>query len=244
MFKDYSELLVEKANSLLNINLSDQSVDELCVYGDMLLEWNQKFNLTSITEPSEVIIKHFVDSLAFINYISQIFPSLYFKYADIGTGAGFPAIPLKIVRPELEIVLIDSLAKRLTFLNEVISTLKFDKISTDHGRVEDFGHNCNYRSSFDLVTARAVAELPVLIEFAVPLLKVGGYFFAAKGSNPEEEIGHSRNALKMLNSEVVNIFKYSLGPKAENRSFVVIKKLSDTLAKYPRKAGIPKKNPL
>jgi len=163
---------------------------------------------------------------------------------DLGTGAGFPGIPVKICLPQINITLIDALAKRLNFLNEVIVELDLKDISTCHARAEDLGRNSKYRESFDIITVRAVAELPVLLEYAIPLLKVGGKLYAAKGVDPEKEIVSAQKAFKILNCEVENLDKYKLAEGAEYRSLIIVKKNEKTSDKYPRQAGKPKKEPL
>lgn len=244
MFADYSPLLKQKAAAILGLELTDGQLSQFCKFGELLLDWNERMNLTSITDPEEVVIKHFLDSLVFIRWLKLYYPSLDLKLADVGTGAGFPGIPLKLVLPGLRIVLIDSLGKRITFLQEVISELKLAGIETYLARAEDVGQDKKYRETFDAALARAVAELPVLLEYTVPLLKVGGRLFAAKGVQPEDEVVRSRNALEILNCEVEQIDRYSLGSGADNRSLIVVRKNAPTPKKYPRKAGKPKKNPL
>lgn len=238
MFKEWAEYLEENTFNRLGFKLSEKQTLQFCRYGDLLLEWNQRMNLTSIIEPKEVIVKHFIDSLALAKYLSG---SLL---ADIGTGAGFPGIPLKIFKPDLEVVLVDSLAKRLSFLQEVISQLDLAGINILHARAEEFGRKPNYRENFDNVTARAVARLPVLLEYTVPLLKIKGFFLAAKGTQVDEEIAESKKALEVLGARVKNVERFNLGLEAEHRAVVVIEKLKPSPQDYPRKAGIPEKKPL
>lgn len=238
MFEKYKGVLRELAFSKLGLELTDSQIDKLCLYGDSLLEWNHHVNLTSITDPQEIIVKHFIDSLSLGKYLTGS------KLADIGTGAGFPGIPLKIVFSHLEITLVDSLVKRLDFLNQVIIDLKLENIQTVHARAEDFGRNPSYRESFAIVTARAVARLNVLLEYCLPILKIDGLFVAAKGSQYAEEINESSKALEILGGKIEAVQKFSLGEEAEHRALIIVRKVSSTPAQYPRKAGTPVKKPL
>ena len=238
MFRTKAGHLQEQMHNILGLELSSPQIDQFCLYGDLLLEWNQKMNLTSITEPEEIILKHFVDSLT-LGKLAQAG-----RLADIGTGAGFPGIPLKILNPDLELYLVDSLAKRLEFLKVVKTELKLNDVATVHARAEDMGRDARYRASFDIVTSRAVARLPVLLEYAMPLLKVGGQFLAAKGLRVEEEVVEAGRALELLGCEVVRVENYTLGEGAEHRATVIVKKLRTTSKEYPRRAGTPAKTPL
>lgn len=238
MLPEHLSFFHELVFTKLNYTLTDFQLQQFSLYADLLIEWNQKINLTSIVEQKEIIVKHFLDSLTLVPWVQGD------KVADIGTGAGFPGIPLKIVFPEKKFFLVDSLAKRLDFLNEVIQKLDLNKVETIHSRAEDFGRNNQYRSSFDTVVSRAVAKLPVLMEYAVPLLKVGGVFIAAKGSQGDEEVAESANALSLLGAEIKNICKLNLGESAEHRSIIIIEKVKPTPPNYPRKAGTPAKKPL
>jgi 16S rRNA (guanine527-N7)-methyltransferase len=238
MLPEHRLMLRDLAKSRLEIELNDLQVDQFSTYSDLLIEWNEKFNLTSITDPADIIVKHFLDSLALKKHIHGE------KIADIGTGAGFPGIPLKIFYPNLQLFLVDSLAKRLEFLNVVCDCLGFKKVETVHARAEDLGRDPKYRETFDTVTSRAVARLPVLLEYALPLLKRGGHFIAAKGSLADEEIAESGKALTVLGGKVYKVARFNLGSEAEHRSIVDIEKVSNTPKSYPRKAGTPAKQPL
>lgn len=238
MFNEYASLVHQLTYQHIGIDLSDLQVTQLCNFGDLLLDWNQRLNLTRITDPHEVILKHFIDSMVLANYISGV------TFADLGTGAGFPGIPLKILRPDLDIVLMDSLKKRLDFLEVVIKTLKFKGIMTVHARVEDFGRNIHYRGHFDTVSSRAVARLPVLLEYALPVLKVNGLFLAPKGSQFEAELAESKKALLLLGGTVEGIEHFSLGEGAEHRTVIRIRKMKETPSQYPRQAGTPTKSPI
>ena len=238
MFKEYAALIHQLTYQHIGSNLSDLQVTQLCNFGDLLLDWNQRLNLTRITEPHEVILKHFIDSMVLSKFISGG------TFADLGTGAGFPGVPLKILRPDLDIVLMDSLKKKLDFLDIVIKTLNFKGISTVHARVEDFGQNVHYRRYFDTVSSRAVARLPVLLEYALPVLKINGLFLAPKGSQYEAELAESKKALLLLGGSVEGIEHFNLGEGAEHRVLLRIRKTKETPSQYPRQAGTPTKSPI
>jgi len=238
MFNEYASLIHRLTYQYIGIELSDTQVTQLCNYGDLLLDWNQRLNLTRITDPHEVILKHFIDSMVLAKFISGV------TFADLGTGAGFPGIPLKILRSDLDIVLMDSLKKRLDFLGVVIKILDLKKITTVHARVEDFGRDVHYRGHFDTVSSRAVARLPVLLEYALPVLKVNGLFLAPKGSQFEAELIESKKALVLLGGRVEGIEHFSLGEGAEHRAVIRIRKINETPSQYPRQAGTPTKFPI
>ncbi len=242
--EEYLVSLLEK----LNISLEKRQVCQFLKYYDLLVDWNQKINLTSITEFKEVCIKHFSDSLSLINNFSSFLDmEEYFNgktLIDVGTGAGFPGICLKILLPNLNITLMDSLDKRIKFLNEVISSLDLKGISTVHGRVEDFARLSDYRECFDFATARAVASLPVLSEYCLPFVKLGGSFIAYKSEKADEEINISKHALEVLGGKVVSKVSFSLPDSDLQRTILRIKKDKVTPNQYPRKAGTPAKKPL
>lgn len=238
MFSEHAPLLRQLTYQHIGRDLTNLQVSQLCNFGDLLLDWNQRLNLTRITEPHEVILKHFVDSMVLGKFISgQIF-------ADLGTGAGFPGLPLKILRSDLDIILMDSVKKRLDFLEVVIKTLDLKGIRTVHARVEDFGRDLLYRGHFDTVSSRAVARLPVLLEYALPVLKVNGLFLAPKGAQYETELAESKKALLLLGGNVEGIEHFSLGEGAEHRALIRIRKVKETPSQYPRQAGTPSKSPL
>ena len=234
-FKEKTIINVDK----LGINLSEIQLKQFYNYINLLIEWNEKINLTAITEPDEVILKHFVDSLTIAKYIPD-----GTKIVDVGTGAGFPGIPLKIYRQDIEITLFDSLQKRINFLNEVIRELNLEKIETVHSRVEDFGKDKMYREKFDIATSRAVANLATLSEYLLPLVKVGGKVISMKGCLIEEELEHSKNAIKILGGKVEKVDEFDLPNSDISRNIVLINKIKETPNKYPRKAGEPSKKPL
>lgn len=230
-----------KSLEILNIHLNKKQVYQFVKYYEMLIETNKVMNLTAITDFDEVIDKHFVDSLALIQAIDL---NKELKVIDVGTGAGFPGIPLKIAFPELDILLLDSLNKRIHFLDQVISELGLENIQTIHGRAEDFGKNPLYREKFDLCVSRAVANLSTLSEYCVPFVKVDGYFISYKSGKVQEELDASRHAVDILGGKVEKCLNYALADTDMERSLVVIHKLKPTKKAYPRKAGKPSKEPL
>ncbi|MEA4900260.1 16S rRNA (guanine(527)-N(7))-methyltransferase RsmG [Desulfitobacterium sp.] len=238
MIAEHLSAFRDLVSTIIEIKLSDTQLEQFSLYGDLLVEWNEKMNLTSITDPQEIIVKHFLDSLTLTPWVQGD------KVVDIGTGAGFPGVPLKIFYNDKSFTLVDSLAKRLDFLQAVIMKLNLDCVTTIHTRAEDFGRNPQYRGQFDTVVSRAVARLPVLLEYALPVLNAGGVFLAAKGSQAEDEVKESANALEVLGAQVIDIKKFNLGEEAEHRSIIIIKKIKETPRQYPRKAGTPAKNPL
>lgn len=230
-----------KSLEKLNIHLNEKQVYQFMKYYEMLIDTNKVMNLTAITDFDEVIDKHFVDSLALIQAIDL---NKELKVIDVGTGAGFPGIPLKIAFPELDILLLDSLNKRIHFLDQVISELGLENIQTIHGRAEDFGKNPLYREKFDLCVSRAVANLSTLSEYCVPFVKVDGYFISYKSGKVQEELDASRHAVDILGGKVEKCLNYALADTDMERSLVVIHKLKPTKKAYPRKAGKPSKEPL
>ena len=222
-----------------NITPTEEMMSRFQRFSELLREWNEKINLTAITAPDEIELKHFIDSLTILKT-----GKIQGKLIDIGCGAGFPSFPIKIACPDVEVTLLDSLNKRVLFQNEVIKELGLSKVHTVHARGEDGGKNPDLREQFDIACARAVSSLPSLIELCIPFVKVGGYFIALKGSNVEEEIAASKNALKELNSEIEAVLSFTLPHSEDKRNIVVIKKLAKTLPKYPRNAPKPIKQPL
>lgn len=234
--QEFSNELKEKLK-LINIKLEDKQIEEFYNYMNLLLEWNERINLTAITEPIEVILKHFVDSATIIKYIED-----NNKIVDVGTGAGFPGIPLNIINSEASYTLVDSLNKRINFLNEVINSLQLNNINTIHSRIEDFGRNNKER--FDIATSRAVASLNILLEYLLPLVKIGGICICMKGSNVKEEIENASKALEILGGKIEKVEKIILPDSDIERNIVIVKKVKSAPSKYPRKAGIPTKDPI
>lgn len=222
-------------------SLTEQQLHQFVTYYDTLITWNQKMNLTAIEEPVEVAYKHFVDSAC----LFRVVPDLKQKsMIDIGTGAGFPGVPLKIMEPALDLTLFDSLNKRIIFLQELCQKLQLKDVKAVHGRAEEFGIKPEYRQQYDMATARAVARMPVLLEICLPFVKKGGIFIALKGPELENEIKESSNALKELGGKLVDVQQFTLADGAYTRNLAVIEKIKDTPKKYPRKAGTPQKKPL
>lgn len=234
------DFLKEKM-SKLNIELSDVQIAQFIKYYELLISWNKVMNLTAITEYEEVVEKHFIDSLMAVNIINLEYID---SVIDVGTGAGFPGIPLKIVYPNLKVTLLDSLNKRIKFLNEVIEQLKIKDIETIHGRAEDFAKRKEYREQYDLCISRAVANLTTLSEYCLPYVKVGGTFLSYKSGEIEQEMKDSKNAVMILGGEVKDVYKFELPETDIKRSMVIIEKKKITGKKYPRKAGLPSKEPL
>ena len=223
----------------LNIEISEKQLNQFYNYMNILIEWNKVMNLTNITEPEEIIQKHFVDSLTVLKSIKE-----NDSIIDVGTGAGFPGIPIKIAFPETRITLLDSLNKRIKFLEEVINKLELKNIETIHGRAEEVAHNKKYREKYDIAIARAVAPLNVLSEYLLPFVKIGGYAICMKGAKGKEEAEEGKNAIKILGGEITNSREFNLPNTEMARVIIEIEKIKNTEKKYPRKAGTPTKMPL
>ena len=231
--KKMNELLSE-----INIEINENKIDMFYLYMQELLEWNKKINLTAIEDENEIILKHFIDSLTVQKYIKNAQ-----NIIDIGTGAGFPGIPLAIVNEKSIIVLLDSLNKRINFLNNVIQKLELSNVKAIHGRAEDLAKIVQHREKYDIVISRAVAPFNVLLEYMLPFNKVNSYTIAMKGSNIEE-VDISNNALKKLGGKIEKIEKINLPNTDIKRNIIIVRKIEETPKKFPRKAGIPKKEPL
>lgn len=223
----------------IGIELSDEQLEQFLTYYEMLIEKNKFMNLTAITDFDEVLEKHFEDSLSLIQAVDLEKSQ---TVIDLGTGAGFPGIPLKIAFPNLQITLADSLNKRILFLDDVIRELGLVGIDTVHGRAEDLAKNSDYREKFDLCVSRAVANLSTLSEYCLPFVKIGGMFISYKAGECDEEVAASKSSVFLLGGKISDIKKFELGESG--RAFVIIDKVSGTPKKYPRKAGTPSKDPL
>ena len=234
----FNEKLLEKLNKI-QLNVNDEVLNKFFVYMTNLLEWNEKINLTAITEEDDIILKHFIDSLTILEYIPE-----KSNVIDVGTGAGFPGIPLKIVREDINMTLMDSLNKRITFLNEIINKLGLKKINAIHSRAEELAKMPEHREKYDIAVSRAVANLSTLSEYMIPFVKVGGKCICMKGSNIEEELKTAKNAIKELGGEVEKVINFKLPDSDNERNIIIIKKVRNTKSKYPRKAGMPSKEPL
>ncbi|MBQ8804082.1 MAG: 16S rRNA (guanine(527)-N(7))-methyltransferase RsmG [Tyzzerella sp.] len=235
-----SQIFENKLKSL-NITLTEEQKQQFVKFYELLVEWNKVMNLTGITEYEEVNEKHFVDSLAIVKAIDI---NNVETVIDVGTGAGFPGVPLKIAFPHLKVVLLDSLNKRINFLNTVINELGLTDIKTIHGRAEDFAKQADYREQFDLCVSRAVANLATLSEYCIPYVKKDGMFVPYKSGEIDEELEQSKKAVHILGGKLENVVKFQLPGTEIGRSFVKIKKVQNTAKKYPRKAGLPGKEPI
>ena len=234
-FKREFEKYLEK----MNISLNKEQYDQFYAYMVLLIEWNEKINLTAITEPQEIILKHFVDSLTIAKYIEEGKTII-----DMGTGAGFPGIPLKIYRNDVKVVLADSLNKRIKFLNEAIEKLQLKNIETIHCRAEELGKNKEYREKFDYATSRAVANLSTLSEYLLPFVKLNGSGIFMKTMEIDEELENAKKAIKILGGRIEKVDKFEIPESDLGRSIIIVKKEKQTPSKYPRKPGTPAKEPL
>ena len=238
LLSEFEKIFMEEAQKI-NIELDKNQIEKFYKYMDLLIEWNEKINLTAITNRKDILVKHFIDSLTIQRYLGDAV-----NIIDVGTGAGFPGIPIKIVNPNLKVVLVDSLNKRINFLQEVIKQLNLDNIEVIHARAEDLGQNKKYRETFDIVTSRAVANMSVLSEYLLPLARVNGKCICMKGSDVEEELENSKYAINLLGGKIEKVDKFELSNERIGRNIIIVKKLKNTPNSYPRKAGTPAKKPL
>ena len=232
---------LKRKSEALNIVLNEKQLAMFETYYEMLVEKNKVMNLTAITEKNEVIDKHFIDSISLKKAMDVTKPV---KVLDLGTGAGFPGIPLKIAYPNLQVTLLDSLNKRIKFLQEVIEELSLEGIDAIHGRAEDYAKQSGYREQFDICVSRAVANLATLSEYCLPYVKQGGCFISYKSGAVQEELEQSKKAIKELGGRVKEVIPFVLPDTDIERTFVVIEKVKQTPRKYPRKAGLPSKEPI
>lgn len=237
-FEEFKTMLNTELN-YLSINLSDIKLEQFYTYMNLLIEWNKKINLTTIIEPKEIIIKHFVDCGTILKYLKD-----GENIIDIGTGAGFPGIPIKILNENLNVTLVDSLNKRITFLNEVCTTLDLENIELIHSRAEDLAKNKSYRENFDKSVSRAVANLTTLAEYDLPFIKKGGQMIAMKGFEIEKELQNAEKAINILGGKIKEVNKFTLIDTDNKRSIVLIDKVKPTPKQFPRKAGKPLKEPI
>ena len=239
---DFTGQLQKEAQEM-GVALNEHQIKQFYDYYELLIHWNTMVNLTAITEQKEVVTKHFSDSLALVKAVPDLAEKEY-TLIDVGTGAGFPGIPLKIAFPNLKVTLLDSLNKRINFLNEVIQALELEKIQAVHGRAEDAAHDNVSRETFDFCVSRAVANLSTLSEYCLPFVKAGGYFIAYKSGDIDAEAEGAKRAVSLLGGRIESVEKMTLPGTDIERSFVFVKKEKPTPKKYPRKAGLPSKEPL
>lgn len=234
----FFEELIKKAKKI-DVDITQSEANQFYKYMNLLLEWNEKINLTAITEPDEIILKHFIDSITINKYLYNANSIM-----DIGTGAGFPGIPLKILHSELEFTLLDSLNKRILFLEDVCKKINLQKIYCLHARAEELAKNKKYRQQYDVVTSRAVARLSTLLEYMLPFVKIGGKCICMKGANCQEELEEAQKAVEILGGKIEKVEKFVLPESDMERNIIVINKEKETPKQYPRKAGIPSKQPI
>lgn len=242
MESNFEQVKVLFLNGLrtLDINLEEAQLVQFFEYYELMIKWNKVMNLTAITNIEDVVQKHFLDSLSIV----KVFRPSHEIVLDMGTGAGFPGIPMKIAFPEIKVVLIDSLKKRINFLQEVIDSLGLKNITAIHGRAEDYGHDVKYRERFDICVSRAVAKLPTLSEYCLPYVKLGGYFISYKSGQIDDELKSTVNAVRNLGAELGPVHSFILPGTDIERSLVTINKTKKTPLKYPRNAGKPTNEPL
>ena len=230
LFKNYSQSL--------NIDVNEEKIKKFYLYMNLLIEWNDKINLTAITEPKEVIIKHFIDSLTIADKIEN-----NSKIIDVGTGAGFPGMPLAITK-KVNVTLVDSLNKRINFLNIVKDSIKLENVNTVHSRAEELGKNEKYREKFDYAVSRAVAPINVLLEYMLPLVKVGGYCLCMKGPKVIDEMKGIENVAEELGGKYIKLEELEIPGEESRKNVIIVEKVENTNKKYPRKPGMPAKQPL
>lgn len=234
------KLLVNELKSF-ELDISEYQIEQFIKYYEIMIEKNKVMNLTSITEINEVIKKHFVDSLSLVKAVDE---NNFKKMIDVGTGAGFPGIPIKIMFPKMKTTLVDSLNKRIEFLNEVINKINLEGVTTIHGRAEDIARQKIHREEYDLCVSRAVANLAALSEYCLPFIKIGGSFICYKAGNCQEEISNAERAISILGGKIEDVIEFKLPDSDISRTIVVINKIKSIPNKYPRKAGTPTREPL
>ncbi len=232
------ELFIKYLNEK-EINLNDNQIDKFNKFKDLLLEWNEKINLTTITDEQEIIIKHFIDSLIPLKYIED-----NKKVLDMGTGAGFPGIPLKIAKENIDITLVDAVNKKITYLNDVVNKLNLKNVELIHSRAESLAKNKKYRESYDIVVSRALANMSTLSEYLIPFLKIGGRAIYIKGPNIENELNESKKCIELMGGKIINVEEYSLPTIDIKYNLVIIEKIKNTPKEYPRKEGTPSSKPI
>lgn len=232
------ELFIKYLNEK-EIVLNDEQINKFEQFKDLLIEWNEKINLTTITDENEILIKHFIDSLIPLKYIEN-----EAKVLDMGTGAGFPGIPIKIVKPDINITLVDAVNKKITYLNDVKENLKLKNIELIHSRAEALARDKKYRESFDIIISRALANMSTLSEYLIPFLRVGGRAIYIKGPNIEQELEESKKCIDLMGGKIIKIEKYTLPTIDLEYNLVIIEKIKSTPKEYPRKSGTPSSKPI
>ena len=232
---------MQEKSKFLSVRFSMEQTEQFFEYMNLLIEWNEKMNLTAITAPEEIILKHFIDSITILKDIEK---ENITNLVDVGTGAGFPGIPLSIMKPAIKITLVDSLNKRLLFLQEVINKLQLKNVEIIHARAEEFGQNRKYREKFDIATSRAVANLSTLSEYLIPLVKIEGKVISMKASDAKQEIDDAKKAIEILGGTIEKIEEFNLPQTDIGRTIITIRKKKQTPNKYPRKPGTPSKEPI
>lgn len=235
------EQLLIKACEALNLSINEKQVEQFIKYKDLLIEWNKKINLTAITDEKEIVLKHFIDCISLMS-VYKIEDNM--NIIDVGTGAGFPAVPIKIMCPDVNVTLLDSLNKRINFLNELIAQLELKKIFCIHSRAEDSGRDKKFREKYDLCVSRAVANLAVLSEYCLPFVLVGGTFISFKSVNIDDELNEAKTAIKKLGAKIDSVKTVNIPYSDIQHSIVVIRKIRQTPSQYPRKAGMVSKQPI
>ena len=238
MNEEFKNKIIELSNKI-GVKINEKEVQKFYDYMNLLLEWNEKINLTAITEMNDVILKHFVDSMTILKYVED-----NKKVVDVGTGAGFPGIPIAIMNDNVDITLLDSLNKRLLFLKEVIDKLNLKNVNTVHGRAEDFGQDKSTREKYDIAVSRAVANMSTLSEYLIPTVKTGGICICMKGAEIEQELEDAKKAIKEFGGKIERIEKFVLPNSDMERNIIIIRKEKQTPNRYPRKAGTPAKEPI
>ena len=241
MTEQEQKAYIQKKLSEIQVIITEEQATQFLLYYQMLVETNRVMNLTAITEFTEVVEKHFVDSVI---APEQMFHVEHLRLLDVGTGAGFPGIPLKIIYPHIQVTLLDSLNKRILFLKKVCQTLQLENVTLIHGRAEELAQNADHREQYDLTVSRAVANLSTLSEYCLPFIKQGGYFVAYKSGVYEEELEKAQKGIQLLGGAVEDVETYTLPGTDAKRSEIIIRKITHTPKKYPRKAGTPAKEPL
>lgn len=237
-FDEFKEILQKEAKKI-KVTITDPKAEQFFRYMNLLREWNEKMNLTAITEPNDIILKHFVDSVTILDYIKK-----GANVIDVGTGAGFPGVPLAILREDIQITLVDSLKKRVNFLNEVTNTLGLTQVESIHARAEELAQSEDYRERYDIVTSRAVANMSTLLEYMIPFCKIDGVCICMKGSNVEEELKKSEKAARILGGRLEKREEFFLSNQENKRNIILVRKITYTPKQYPRKQGKPAKEPI